>query len=147
MGDGQNDVMQGLMGGNEPYTTGQLLFSGAQSCKDSCGQNGNCSPSMSDDQSVVSCLSSLRVCTWSWDVEGPWDGSCTNDPAQGGSGNSLLPSWAYLCPSTGNDPDSVEVPKAYLGGGAWKEPPSGFWQGKKVCQGGVDVGAGQPPRA
>ena len=128
MATDQDKIVQQLIGGTNPLTTGQLLFTSALQCTQTCGANGGCGPTLDPtDASVASCLSTLRVCTWTWDTYGPFQNGCANLP----SDDAVLPAFG-VNPCVGTD-DGISVPHVYLGGGILKDNAPGWWADEYVC--------------
>lgn len=114
-----HDVLVELLQGDSPKTTGQLLFTAAQACVARTGKNGDASPSIDqDDPTQLSCVSTMRICTWDENGFGPFDKSCPNLP----SGDAALPRFGISgCIGETGDTTSIDVPHAYLGPGLWKD--------------------------
>ena len=100
-------------------TTGRLLFTGAQHCYQSTGQNGGSPPSLDPtDASHIVCLSNARVCTWDESGYGPFDSSCKNDPDRDAA---LITFGASGCKGEPDSIYSIDVPRAYLGPGIYQD--------------------------
>ncbi|KAJ5612124.1 hypothetical protein N7510_005318 [Penicillium lagena] len=128
----QSSVLQQLIGGSNPLTTGQILFSSGLQCTQTCGSNGGCAPSLDPtDPSAASCISAARVCTWTWDTYGPFQDGCENLP----SSDAVLPYFG-VDPCTGSDYGSISVPNSYLGGGIIDNNAPGWWDNEYVCNSG-----------
>jgi hypothetical protein len=98
-------------------------------CTQTCGKNGGCAPSLdSSDPSSASCLSTARVCTWTWSDYGPFQAGCANLPDK----NAVLPRFG-VDPCVGSDDMSRSVPWSYLGGGIVDNDAPGWWNGQSVC--------------
>lgn len=128
MATDQDKIMQKLIGGESPLTTGKILFTSGLQCTQTCGSNGGCAPSLdSNDPSSASCISTARVCTWTWDEYGPFQPGCANLP----SGDAVLPRFG-VDPCVGHD-ESTSVPWSYLGGGIVDNNAPGWWADQVVC--------------
>lgn len=104
------DILQTLIGGSSPLTTGALLFSEGYQCTATCGQNGGCEPSIDDPENPPTCLSTIQVCTWTWDTYGPFEDGCANLP----SSDAVLPYFG-VDPCIGSDGfGDTSVPYAYV---------------------------------
>ncbi|KAJ5156371.1 hypothetical protein N7492_009174 [Penicillium capsulatum] len=127
MKDGKSKELQKLIGGDNPLTTGKLLFTSGLQCSQTCGKNGGCAPTQDPaDPSSVSCLSGVRVCTYTWDTYGPFKEGCDNLPAK----DAALSRFG-VTPCKGED-HGMSVPKTYLGGGILKHAP-GDWADRLIC--------------
>ncbi|CAL5869091.1 uncharacterized protein PFLUO_LOCUS3319 [Penicillium psychrofluorescens] len=131
MEDSQSDVLSTLIGGDNPLTTGQILFTNALQCTQTCGANGGCAPTQDPtDLSVASCLSTARVCTWTWDTYGPFQPGCANLP----DSDAVLGAFGVNpCVGTGIYDTSYSVPNTYLGGGIIDDNAPGWWADQVVC--------------
>jgi len=135
MANNESDAINALIGGSSPPTTGQILFTSGLQCTQTCGSNGGCNPSVdSTDPSVVSCLSTVRVCTWTWDTYGPFQDGCANLP----SDDAVLPAFG-VDGCMGNEYGyGISVPNSYLGGGIVEDNAPGDWanEWQGVCNSG-----------
>lgn len=132
MATDQKDMMQMLIGGDNPFTTGEILFTSALKCSQSCGENGGCAPTLDEaDPSSVSCLSAARICTWSWEDYGPFNDGCANLPSK----DAVLPYFG-VNPCVGKDDFSRSVPWSYLGGGIMDDDAPGWWADQVACHSG-----------
>ena len=124
-----HDELSSFFNGTQPLTTGQLLFTGGYQCAQSSGQNGGASPSInSDDPTSYNCMSTLRVCTWTYYTYGPFQ-DCANLPDSG----AVLPGFGVSgCIGETGSTTSIDVPHAYLGGGILTDAP-GDWADYSVC--------------
>lgn len=131
MANNESSIMQQLIGGSTPFTTGQILFTSALQCTQTCGKNGGCTPTQDpSDPSVASCISTARVCTWTWDTVGPFNPGCDNLP----SSDAVLPAFGVNpCVGTSNYDNSMSVPNSYLGGGIIDNNAPGWWYNQDVC--------------
>ncbi|CAI7597598.1 unnamed protein product [Penicillium pancosmium] len=128
MATDQDKIMQKLIGGESPFTTGKILFTSGLQCTQTCGANGGCAPSLDpNDPSSASCISTARVCTWTWDDYGPFQPGCANLP----SSDAVLPRFG-VDPCVGHDM-STSVPWSYLGGGIVDNNAPGWWADQVVC--------------
>ena len=102
-----------------PLTTGKLLFSGAQHCYEVTGKNGGNMPLLDPtDQSQITCLSDVPVCTWDENGYGPFDNSCKNLP----DSNAVLYGFGVSgCAGEEGSIFSIDVPRAYLGPGIYQD--------------------------
>lgn len=129
MATDQKDIMQKLIGGSTPVTTGKILFTSGLQCTQTCGKNGGCAPSVDEsDPSVASCISTSRVCTWTWDDYGPFNTGCANLPSK----DAVLPLFGVNS-CVGEDDMSRSVPWSYLGGGIVDDNAPGWWADATVC--------------
>ncbi|KAK4504289.1 hypothetical protein PRZ48_005205 [Zasmidium cellare] len=134
MQNSQEDKIQKLIGGSNPLTTGKLLFSDGYQCTRTCGANGGCRPNLGTPGDAPTCLSTIQVCTWTWDTLGPWQAGCNSPPAS----DAVLPDIG-VNPCQGDDSyNSWSVPQSYLGGGINRDNPPGDWQYEplNVCNSG-----------
>ncbi|KAF2236690.1 hypothetical protein EV356DRAFT_565497 [Viridothelium virens] len=124
-----NNELNAFFNGSNPLTTGKLLFTGGLQCAQSSGQNGGAGPTInSQDPTQYNCMSTLRICTWTYSTYGPFQ-DCPNLPDK----NAVLPFMGVSgCIGSTDDTSSIDVPHAYLGGGILVDAP-GDWASFSVC--------------
>ena len=125
----QGDILGKLIGGDDPFTTGKLLFTNGYQCAQSCGKNGGCKPKADEqDPTKVSCVSTARICTYTWDSYGPFK-DCDNLPKK----SAVLDRFGVT--SCKGEEDGTSVPYTYLGGGIMKHGAPKDWEYRtgQVC--------------
>ena len=120
VGNNYTTLWEVLFSGSNPMTTPELLLTGAYTCGQECDTTTeDCAPTLGSDidDFTPTCLSTAKVCTWSWDDVGPWKeetGSCKQTDLD--TKNNKYREG----PCKAFKDNSHRVPTAYLGGGIMK---------------------------